>query len=516
MPASIDQPALANTRKYVICLIAGGVLTLAFAPFNYFFAAIISPAVLFYCWSRSTARAAFVCGYLYGLGLFGTGINWLHVSINMFGGVNLAGALSLTYLMVAYFALYPALAGYLSRKIPCHESVWLLGTVPALWTLTEWCRSWIFPGSPWLILGYSQTDTALGAIAPLLGVYGIGWLVCMNAALLVMVYQAPRTGKVIAVAVLAGIWATAALLGKKDWTAPAGDEFRVALIQPSVKQSLKWEPGQQQRTVDLQMALSDPYWGYKFIIWPETAIPMFYHQALTTIEKLQALAVTHKTEFITGIPFMDLESKNYFNSIMVIGGKPDIYHKRHLVPFGEYLPLNRWLRPLLDFIQIPMSEFSAGSAVQPLIHAGGIPIGVSICYEDVFGEEVIEALPEAQLLLNVSNDAWFGDTLAPHQHLQMARMRAMETGRYMLRATNNGISAIIDEKGRIVAQLPQFDPRALTGKARLFSGSTPYVIYGNITIVSLCLLVLVIAVMLAKADLLPTFRERKSENLLPP
>jgi apolipoprotein N-acyltransferase len=195
---------------------------------------------------------------------------------------------------------------------------------------------------------------------------------------------------------------------------------------------------------------------------------------------------------------MNLDSKDYYNSIMVIGDKPDIYHKRHLVPFGEYLPLDRWLRPLLDFIQIPMSDFSAGQAARPLIRAGGIPLGVSICYEDVFGEEVIEALPEAQLLLNVSNDAWFGDSLAPHQHLQMARMRALETGRYMLRATNNGISAIIDEKGKIVSQLPQFEARALEGKARLFTGATPYVRYGNYVIVSLCLLVLVMAVVLAQ------------------
>ena len=499
----MDQPALTNNVKYIICLLAGGVLTLAFAPFNFALAAIISPAVLFYCWYRSAARAAFVCGYLFGLGLFGTGVNWLHISINMFGGMNLAGALSLTYLLVAFLALYPAVAGYLSRKIPGHDMVWLVGTVPALWTLAEWCRSWIFTGFPWLNLGYSQTDTALGAIAPLLGVYGIGWLVCINAALLVMLYLAPRAGKLIAGVVLACIWATSVLVSRVDWTSPVGDEFQVALIQPSVKQSLKWEPGQKQQILDLQMALSDPYWGYKLIVWPETAIPMFYHQAIPVIEKLQALAREHKTEFITGIPFMDPASKNYFNSIMVIGSNPDIYHKRHLVPFGEYLPFDRWLRPLLDFIQIPMSDFSSGHFAQPLIRAGDIPIGVSICYEDVFGEEVIEALPEAQLLLNVSNDAWFGDSLAPHQHLQMARMRAKETGRYMLRATNNGISAIIDEKGNIVAQLPQFEPRALSGTARLFSGATPYVFYGNKTIVSLCLFVLIIASMLAKADPLP-------------
>ena len=245
------------------------------------------------------------------------------------------------------------------------------------------------------------------------------------------------------------------------------------------------------------MALTKPYWGYRLIVWPETAIPMFYHESIPLIEKLHTLARKHNTEFITGIPFMDPSTKKYYNSVIVIGSKADIYHKRHLVPFGEYLPFDRWLRPLLNFMHIPMSSFSAGHFARPLIRAGDMLIGVSICYEDIFGEEVIEALPQAQLLLNVSNDAWFGDSLAPHQHLQMARMRAMEAGRYMLRGTNNGISAIINEKGRIIARIPQFEPQVLSGMARLYSGATPYVLYGNKAIVSLCLLVLGIAVLLA-------------------
>ncbi|MGH8119937.1 MAG: apolipoprotein N-acyltransferase [Gammaproteobacteria bacterium] len=492
----MNRYALATPGKYIICLLAGGVLTLAFAPYNYTLAGIVSPLILFWCWDRSSGRQAFWYGYLYGLGLFGTGVNWLHISINLFGGMNLAGALFVTYVLVAFLALYPATTGYLSRKIRSHKTLWLVGTVPALWTLAEWCRSWVFTGFPWLNLGYSQTDTALGAIAPVLGVYGISWLVCIMAALLIMLYQASLAGKFIATAALICIWAASTIMNKVDWTTPYGDEFRVALIQPSIKQSVKWEAEQKQRILDLQMSLTSPYWGHKLIVWPETAIPMFYHQATSVIEELQSLTVEHKTELVTGIPFMDPAGKNYYNSIMVIGGKPDIYHKRHLVPFGEYLPFNRWLRPLLDFIRIPMSDFSAGNSDKPLIRAAGIPIGVSICYEDVFGEEVIEALPEAQILLNVSNDAWFGDSLAPHQHLQMARMRARETGRYLLRSTNNGVSAIIDEKGRVSSQLPQFTPRVLTGTARLFSGTTPYALYGNWVIVSLCLLIVLIAAIL--------------------
>jgi len=482
-------------------------LTLAFAPYNFTIAGILSPLILFYCWDRASAREAFLYGYLYGLGLFGTGVNWLHISINLYGGMNLAGALFLTYVLVAFLALYPAATGFLSRKIRSHRALWLLGTVPALWTLSEWCRSWIFTGFPWLNLGYSQTDTILGAVAPVLGVYGVSWLLSVIAALLIMLYRWPLAGKSFAVGSLICIWAASIYMNRINWTVPIGDEIRVALIQPSIKQNIKWEAEQQQRILELQLSLTTPYWGHKFIVWPETAIPMFYHQAAPLIEELQSQARAHKSELITGIPFLDPATKNYYNSIMVIGENPDIYHKRHLVPFGEYLPFNQWLRPVLDFIRIPMSDFSAGNSIKPLVRAADIPIGVSICYEDVFGEEVIEALPEAQMLLNVSNDAWFGDSLAPHQHLQMARMRARETGRYLVRATNNGISALVDEKGRVVSQLPQFEPQVLTGTVRLFTGTTPYVQYGNRVIVSLCFLFFLVAALVTQWT--PAMRARR-------
>lgn len=489
---------LARYGQYLACLSAGCALTLAFAPYNLSLTAILSPAVLFWCWHGSSANKAFVQGYLFGLGFFGTGVNWLHISINLYGGVNLAGALFMTYLLVAFLALYPALTGYLGNKIRCRQTLWLMGIAPALWTLAEWCRSWIFTGFPWINLGYSQTDTILGAIAPVLGIYGVTWLVCLLAALVIILIHGRSLMKMAAITAMACIWAGSALLDGKHWTMAMENEITVALVQPSVSQSLKWDKDQRQRIEDLQMKLSEPHWGSTLLVWPETAIPGFYHQSLPLLSALQALAADRGTGFITGIPYQDSNGKDYYNSILALGGREDIYHKRHLVPFGEYLPFDRWLRPVLDFIRIPMSDFSAGDQVQPLLQAAAIPIGVSICYEDIFGEEVIEALPEAQLLLNISNDAWFGDSLAPHQHLQMARMRARETGRYMLRATNNGISALIDEHGRTLAQLPQFAPGVLTGTARLFSGATPYVTYGNKIIVSLCLLILTIIIALTK------------------
>ncbi len=487
-------------KHFIICLIAGAALPLAFAPIDYAVIGIISPAVLFFLWYKSSPKSAFILGYAYGLGMFGTGVNWLHISINLFGGVNLAGALFATYVLVAFLALYPAFVGWAGRKYCSPNTVWLLLMVPALWSLAEWCRSWILTGFPWLNLGYSQTDTPLAGYAPVFGIYGISWLVCINAALLVYIFNATKIKKLSALAGLVFILGISLLVNSIQWTTPDADEKSVAIIQAAIPQEMKWQPEIQQRTVDLYLALSDPYWGVDLIVWPETAIPMFYHQADELIEELHTLTRYHRTDFLSGIPYMDLQTRKYYNSIIVIGRNNGIYHKRHLVPFGEYLPLDKWLRPLLDMMRIPMSAFSPG-ADRPLLEVAGVPAGVSICYEDVFGEEIIDAMPEAKFHINVSNDAWFGDSLAPHQHLQMARMRALETGRYLVRSTNTGISAIIDEKGNTISRSPQFEPHVLSGTIKTFSGSTPYSLYGNWLIILMSIVVILLCSMLNKTHL---------------
>ena len=472
-------------KKIILSIAAGISIPLAYAPFNIALIGFISIAILFYLWDDANPRSAFITGYVFGFSMFGTGVNWLHISINLFGGVSLVGAYFITYLLVAFLALYPAITGFICCKYSKNNRyLGLLVLMPAVWTLAEWCRSWIFTGFPWLNLGYSQTDTLLAGVAPVSGVYAVTWLVCTCAALVVALFKVAARLKGVVVLAVVCIWTfAAAVLGINWTTAGTGGQRSVALIQAAIPQELKWSPELQQHTISLYTSLSDPFWGNDLVIWPETAIPMFYHQAAgTVLEPLRAQAVTHDTDLITGIPSRDTDSQKYFNSIVVIGSTNDIYNKRHLVPFGEYLPLDRWLRPLLNALHIPISSFSPGTG-RPLVHAAGAAIGVSICYEDVFGEEIIDALPEANLLVNVSNDAWFGDSLAPHQHLQMARMRAIETGRYMLRATNTGISAIIDERGNIVSQTAQFKPEAISGNVKLFTGMTPYARYGNIPVI---------------------------------
>ncbi|MCK5498611.1 MAG: apolipoprotein N-acyltransferase, partial [Gammaproteobacteria bacterium] len=221
------------------------------------------------------------------------------------------------------------------------------------------------------------------------------------------------------------------------------------------------------------------YKNSQLIIWPETAIPVLHHQAQEFIQQIATTAKNEEHDYLIGIPFKDLDSGKFYNGIIIIGSTNDTYYKQHLVPFGEYLPFDDWLRPILNLMKIPMSDFSAGPIHKPVVRAANEIIGVSICYEDVFGEEIIRALPEATILVNISNDAWFGDSIAPHQHLQMARMRALETGRYMLRSTNTGVSAIINEKGMITTSSPQFIPHVTSDKVKAFEGSTPYTRFGN-------------------------------------
>ena len=412
--------------------------------------------------------------------MFGVGVNWLHISINLFGGVNLVGAYTITFVLVAYLSLYPALVTYSYQRLFHNKGITpFIVVMPVLWMLSEWLRSWGILGFPWLNIGYSQIDTPISSLAPLLGVYGVGWFTALISALLVVLFLVAKRISVALIGVLFIFWFALNLLGGINWTIEKSDGFSVALIQGAIPQEDKWRPEQRQKTLDLYLSLSEQYQDSQLIIWPETAIPVLHHQAQEIIQQMASTAKREEHDYLVGIPFKDLDSNKFYNGITVIGSTNDTYYKQHLVPFGEYLPFDKFLRPILNFMKIPMSDFSEGPILKPVVHAANEIIGVSICYEDVFGEEIIQALPEATILVNISNDAWFGDSIAPHQHLQMARMRALETGRYMLRSTNTGVSAIINEKGNITASSPQFIPHVTSDNVKTFEGLTPYTSFGN-------------------------------------
>jgi apolipoprotein N-acyltransferase len=414
----------------------------------------------------------------------------VRISLNEFGNMAAPIANLLMLLFVAVMALYYGLAAWLIRlieqRLRIDTSVPRIGPLllfPSLWVLLEWLRGWLFTGFPWLFAGNGQLDGPLGGLAPVLGVHGLSLAVAVSAGLLWLLLTWRGRTRWQALSGLLLLWVGAALLWLLDWTRPAPNAeqrpIQVSVIQGNVEQSVKWDPDGLLPTLEIYLQLTKAHLDSDLIVWPETAIPEFFDRVEEPL--LKPLGVTAReagTEVVIGLPVMEPDGR-YYNALVSLGSSEDRYFKRHLVPFGEFLPFKQQLQPLIDWFEVPMSDFSRGDATRPLLQVGVWPVGVSICYEDVFPEEVRQALPEAAFLINVSNDAWFGDSLAPHQHLQFARLRALETGRWLVRATNTGISAIIDPRGRVRDQLPLFERAALTGTLEARVGSTPFVRFGS-------------------------------------
>lgn len=471
-------PALVDA----LVLAAGALLPLAFAPVGYWPLAVVLPLVLLWGWDSATPRRAAARGGLFGLGVYGVGISWIFISLHDYGHAPAPFAALATFLVVLVMALYIALLGGLITRWgpPPGPARWLLAT-PALWTLLDWVRSWLFTGFPWLALGYSQSDTPLGNLAPYLGVWGVGWAVALSAGLLwTLAHSVSGRARLLWLGLLLTLWLGAWGLGQLRWVEPVGAPLRVALVQGNVAQEQKWEPEVMEETLSRYVRLSLAEHGQsEVIIWPETAIPVFLNEAGSFVAALAREAQKAQVDYIAGIPTGSVETAVFHNSIIGIGNSPGLYHKRRLLPFGEYLPLRGIFQFFRDWVDIPMADFTPGDLVQPLLRAGGQPVGLSICFEAVFGSEIRRALPEATWLINLSNDAWFKNSLAPHQHLQIVRLRALEVGRPLARATNTGISAILDERGRIQVRGAQFRAEVIRGVVQPMRGSTPYARFGD-------------------------------------
>jgi apolipoprotein N-acyltransferase len=473
--------------------LAGGLLApLAYAPFDWPYLAIPSLALLFLSWRDASPGRAAWRGYLYGLGQFGFGVSWVFVSMHEFGGASLVEAGLLTASFVAFLALYPALAGTIAaRLVPVASSDWWRWSAFAtIWVLVEWFRGWFLTGFPWLTFGSSQVETPLGqGLAPILGVHGVGFAVAVASALTLAVFDRRHRSRRGALVAMAGLFVACAGLGRIQWTQSAGAPFKVALLQGNVAQDRKWEPAFQQSTLEMYADLTRRQRDARLVIWPETAVPAFFHQVKDTwLAGLQADAEQRGFDLLIGMPVLDPESNRYYNALVALGAAPGMYFKRHLVPFGEFLPLRPLLGFVLDWLEIPLADFARGADEQPLLRAAGYPLAATICYEDVFAHESRAGLPEAAYLVNVTNDAWFGGSKAPYQHVQMARMRALEAGRYLLRATNTGVTAAISPRGRILTQAPLFERAVVTAEIEPMQGATPYVRFGDWPVITLLLL----------------------------
>lgn len=500
------DPLISPLWAHLIAPLAGLLAALAFAPFEWRWAAPVGIALLFLLWLGATPWAAARLGFLFGLGYFGFGVSWIYHSIHEFGKAIASWALPLTVGFVALCAALPALSGWVAALLRSgRRPVDLLLLLPAAWLFGEWVRSWIFTGFPWLSLGHSQIDQPLAGVAPLLGTLGVSWGVTVTAALgLLIVLSAVDAARPtaqgersaapwqrvatpalallsLALLSLALLWAGAWGVGQLRFTSPAGPAQQVAIIQGNVEQGEKMKPSQLLPTLRLYRDLTRANWDSDIVVWPETAVPTFLHRVDEGfLRPLAEEAAAQESDLLLGLFIYDFAGERYYNALMALTREGnERYLKRHLVPFGEYLPFRFLLDRIRHLVEVEMLDVTAGPSEQPLPRLGGIPTGLSICYEDAFASEIRRALPQAELLVNASDDAWFGDSFAPPQHLEIARMRALESGRYLVRATNTGISAIIDPQGGIVVRSAQFERDVLRGEIVPMRGVTPFVRWGD-------------------------------------
>lgn len=477
-----------------MALVAGLLMALGFAPYNQPWAPLLGLAVLFSLTAMAPGKGRVAAyGYLFGLGYAGLGVYWIYISIADFGGGPLAAALA-TSTLIAAFALIPMVALLLGRFAGRQSSsIMVLAALPFAWVAIEWLRSWFLTGATWLSVGYSQIDTPLSVWAPVLGVYGPSLAIALMAGGLAWWFLKPLSLRFIWPVALAAVFLVTGVVLDRPWSQPSGAPLQVALIQGNVPQDQKWRPEQRADILSRYMQHTRAAFGHDLIIWPETAVPAIYHQvAEDWLEPLARDASQAGSALVVGAPIADPAGDGLFNGIVAVSDSPQFYYKRHLVPFGEYVPLRDFAGGLFDFIGAPLGDFNAGTSAAPLLVAGH-QIGASICYEVTFGAELLDGLPDAEILLNVSNDAWFGESAAPWQHLQMARMRALETARPMLRATNTGVSAIIDQQGQIQAQTGLFEESVLQGQVVPHTGGTPYMRWSDWPIAIGSLLGLIIA-----------------------
>ncbi len=465
--------------QYALATALGALAVLGFAPFYLFPLPIIALLGLFALWHKTNSqKIAFKQGLAFGLGLYIAGIYWIYISLHDYGYMPWWFAGFCTFCLCAFMALFPALVGYFSKRA---GTLWL--SAPVLWGVSDWVRSWIFTGFPWLTLGYSQVPySPLAGFAPIVGIYGVSILTALisglSAALLTNKNMTFRRNSIVIITLLLAV---GGVLRAIAWTSPIGKPLQVALLQGNIPQDVKWSPENAQHTIDSYLHMVQQSKA-PLIVLPETALPVIASQLdASTREMLTNHGKQNVGDIIVGMVEYDFDTNAYYNSALSFGSAPSqVYRKNHLVPFGEFIPLKRvfgWI--YRDWLNMPLSDLSKGGWEQTPMRISGQHIGVNVCYEDVFGEEIIRQVPEATLLVNISNDAWYGRSIAADQHMQFSQARALETGRMMLRATNTGATAAIDTQGFVTAHAPHDEAAILETQAQGYIGLTPYARWGN-------------------------------------
>lgn len=489
--------ATSGKKGHLLSFIAGSIFALGFAPIGAWPATLLSIALFIALLKGQTPRIAALRGWLYGLGLYGVGVSWVFVSIHYHGNTPAPLAAIMTFIFTGGLALLFGAQAWVFQTLKLERA----GVVAfaSLWVLFEWVKIELLSGFPWLFAGYSFIDTPLKHYAPIVGVLGISWLAIASAHLLVSAYQ-QQTKRILWIAPVALIWAGGYQLESQQWTTLSlKNPVSVSLVQGNIPQEKKWDPLERDNIFNTYHALTEAQWGQDVILWPEAAYPIFYNEAQDIVAKLDIQGRKHNSAIISGVPYWEEgpEKYHYYNSIFVTGAGEGMYHKQKLVPFGEFIPFEDLIRGAIPFLDMPLSSFSRGDYEQPPLQAKGHTFAPFICYEVLYPELVRRLGKDADFLLTVSNDAWFGKSWGPNQHFEMVRMRALELGKYMLRGTNTGITAIIDHKGNTVSQIPQFQPGVLRGQILRTTGQTPYSTYGYWPVLGAALIIIILSSLLA-------------------
>ncbi len=477
-------------------------MPLAFAPYHQFWLAPPCYAVLLCAWRNVSPRRAALVGFLFGCASFGFGTYWTFIAVRVFGGAPIALALFLMLGLTVVLAAFIAVAGYVAaRFFRTSGAVAWLATLPAMFVLGEWLRGWLFTGFGWLGAGYSQTDSWLMGYAPLGGILAMSSAVLVSSGAIVTFALGALRERAAAGAVLVAVWVGGYVASGREYTQPKANAIDVALAQGNIAQNIKYQPEELPGMMTLYSELTKQGAGADLVVWPEAAIPTLLEYVPQYLAGVREQAAAQGSTVLLGIlrlPPGASSVEEFQNILVALTDEPQIYVKRHLVPFGEYFPVPDFIRGWMRYMNLPTGDAIPGAHDQPPFDVAGEKVAITICYEDVFGAEQLRSLPEATLLVNVSNDGWFGDSIAPHQHLQIARVRAAEAGRYMLRSTNTGVTAVIDNRGAVVETLPQFHVGLLKQTVRGHTGATPYARVGNWLIVVLALAVLAGAHVLAR------------------
>lgn len=479
----------------LFALISGSLLPLAFAPFNFYSLAFFIPALLLYYWLQCSPKQAALLGLIFGCGFFGTGISWIYISIHQFGNTSIVLAALLTALVVITMSLHFVLVGYLHRKCFRYKSkaTQCLLAFPALWLLLTFLNIKTL-GFPWLLLGYSQLTSPLRNLAPIIGVHGISFFILfVSGALVLFATSKQKKIHLLPLSIIIFIVGASLTLGDHLWTKRDGKPIKVSLIQGNIPQKIKWDAAFLSDNINVYKKLTQKNWGSQLVVWPEGALPVVVQDIPGFMQSLNQTAIDHNTTIITGAPYKNKKTQKYYNAIVMTGKNHGHYLKRHLVPFGEYTPFQSIFKPLAKKFHIPLSDLSHGPKKQGLLQFNQTSIAPFICYEIVFPSLVLDAVKGSNILLAISDDSWFGDSIALPQHLQMAQMRSLETGRYLLLATNTGITAFISPLGNILKSAQVNKREVISRNITPMSGTTPLMQWHYIPVFSLCILLILLS-----------------------